>query len=404
MFYLPQLTTSDCGIACLKMILADLNKDRQYLFMPCDENHGQYSFKQLCNIAERNGLTLCGFKVKDKEELKKCNLPVIVRMTNDENSHHAVIVTKITSRVVHLVDPHLGKTKMKLFDFYERWDATGLFISHFEKTIYPYDSVEPLESKHKAMCFAMQIVSGILFALGVYFISPQIPYYYAVIFLGLGIVTELILRGYIFKLMSYVDEYLLNRFHDVASKDYYQYYIRCQEFKKTYLTTKLNVVYSLLVSVFIIVISVLNSPNNFPIAIAPVVLAGLECLIVQPKEEVVAQKLADQEEELRQNKNKEDVIMKVKLLQKKTYDYSKYKLVYKFIAILLFTMTSILSMSLTNSFTLLNLVFSLTIQMFLYQNLMPVFSSEKNILEVYKAKSKVNNMFYKSLHHKDEND
>ena len=204
--------------------------------------------------------------------------------------------------------------------------------------------------------------------------------------------------------MSYVDEYLLNRFHDVASKDYYQYYIRCQEFKKTYLTTKLNVVYSLLVSVFIIVISVLNSPNNFPIAIAPVVLAGLECLIVQPKEEVVAQKLADQEEELRQNKNKEDVIMKVKLLQKKTYDYSKYKLVYKFIAILLFTMTSILSMSLTNSFTLLNLVFSLTIQMFLYQNLMPVFSSEKNILEVYKAKSKVNNMFYKSLHHKDEND
>ena len=404
MFYLPQLTTSDCGIACLKMILADLNKDRQYLYMPCDENHGQYSFKQLCSIAKDNGLTLCGFKVEEKEELRKCNFPAIVRLSYDDDKHHAVIVTKMSNRTVHLIDPHFGKVKMKIYDFYEKWDSTGLFISHFERTVYPYDSIEPLELKHKACCFALQIISGILFALGVYFIQPNAPYYWAVIFIGLGVVVELILRGYIYKLMAYVDDYFLNRYHDVTSKDYYQYYVRCQEFKKTYLTTKLNVVYSFIISIFIMLISILNSVNNFPIVIAPILLASLECLLVQKKEEVEMQKIADQEEDLRQNKNKDEIIMKVKSLQKKAYDFSKYKLLYKFLSILLFIMTAILSMALTDTFTLINLIFSLTIQIFVYQNLLPVFSFEKNMSEVYKTKSKVNNMFYYCLHHKDEND
>ena len=91
MFYLPQLGKSDCGVACLKMILADLNKDRQYLFLPCDENHGMYSFKDLQDIAKCHGLTLAGFKVTDKEEIRKCNLPAIIRMTTKENCHHAVV-------------------------------------------------------------------------------------------------------------------------------------------------------------------------------------------------------------------------------------------------------------------------------------------------------------------------
>ena len=403
MFYLPQLTTSDCGIACLKMILADLNKDRQYLYMPCDENHGQYSFKQLSNIAANNGLTLCGFKVEEKDELIKCNFPAIVRLEFDENKHHAVIVAKMTKRSVYVIDPHFGKVKMKIYDFYEKWDGMGLFISHFERTVYPYDTIEPLEFKHKAICFMFQILSGLMFALGVYFIQPNAPYYWPVIFIGLGIVIELILRGYIYKLMSNVDEYFINRYHDVTSKDYYQYYIRCQEFKKTYLTTKLNVVYSLIVSLFIVIISLLNSINNFPLVVAPILLAGVECLLVSKREEIEMQKIADQEEELRKNKDKDEIIMKVKSLQKKAYDFSKYKLIYKFFSVLLFTMTAILSMALTDTFTLVNLIFSLTIQMFVYQNLVPVFSFEKNISEVYKTKSKVNNMFYYSLHLKDEN-
>ena len=404
MFYLPQLTTSDCGIACLKMILADLNKDPQYLHMPCDENHGQYSFKQICSVAKKNGLTLCGFKVTDKEEIRKCNFPAIVRMTNDEKSHHAVIVTKMSRDRVHLVDPHFGPMKMKVDDFFDKWDGTGLFISQFEKSQYPYDSLEPLEKKHKAMTFAMQIVSGILLALGVYFISPDTPYYMAVIFLGLGIVTDLLLRAYIFKLMTVVDNYFEERFQDLDNKNCYQYYIRCQEFKKTYLTTNLNVVYSLIVSLFIIAITLLNSRNNFPIVVAPILLSAFEYLFVSKREEIFAQKMADEEEELRTIRTKRDIQMKVNLLQKKAYDFSKYKLISKFIGVFLFTMTSILSMCLTSSFTLINLIFMLAIQIFIYQNLHTVFSHEKSKIEVYKAKSRISNMFYPSLHHNDEND
>ena len=32
MFYIPQIKKDDCGFACLKMVLANINKDKNYLF------------------------------------------------------------------------------------------------------------------------------------------------------------------------------------------------------------------------------------------------------------------------------------------------------------------------------------------------------------------------------------
>ena len=403
MFYLPQLGKSDCGVACLKMILADLNKDRQYLFLPCDENHGMYSFKDLQDIAKCHGLTLAGFKVTDKEEIRKCNLPAIIRMTTKENCHHAVVLTKVNKNSVVFIDPHIGKVKMKIDEFFVRWDATGLFVTKFEKQIYPYDSIEPLTLKHKIACLGLQILSGLLFASGVYFISPNGPYYIALILIGLGLIVELLLRGYLFKLMKHIDEYFLNRYHDVNDRNYYEYYVRCQNFKKTYLTTQLNIVYSFLVSAFIIFITIFNSPYNFPITIAPIVIAAIQCLICNKKEEVELQQMADDEEELKVNTKHNDMILKVKSLQKKAYDFSKIKLLMKFSCVLLFTMTSILSMALTGKITLIDLIFDLCIQAFVYQNLLPLFSFEKNTQEVLLSKARVSNVFYPHIHHIDEN-
>ena len=403
MFYLPQLTTNDCGVACLKMLLADLNKDRQYLFMPCDENHGSYSFKDLSILASRNGLNLEGFKVIDNEEILRFDLPVIVRMKLESGGHHAVILTKIHRRTVTFMDPHFGKRRMRIESFLEQFEGDGLLINNFEPTPYQYDTIEPLETKHKVFTFLLQILSGLLFATGVYFIQPNVPYFFAVIFIGLGLVTELLLRAYIFKLMKIVDEYFLDRYCDVLNKNYYEYYLRCQEFKKTYLSTRLSVVYALLVSIFIMVISIINTPANFPIVVAPIILSVIQCLVINKKETFEMQKMADEEEHLRRNKNSERMRINVAALQDKAYTFAKFNLIRKFFGVLLFAMTAILASALSDSFTLINIVFLLTVQLFIYQNLTPVFSYERNMEEVYKSKSKVNNMFYYKLHLKDEN-
>ena len=402
MYYVPQLGTSDCGVACLKMLLAHLNKDRRYLFMPCDENHGNYSYKDLTDIAKSNGVTLNGFKVEDKEEIIKCNLPAIVRIITKEEKHHAVLVTKVTKRKIYLMDPHVGEVTMKLADFYSKWDSTGLFVSEFNRCPYPFDKIEPLSNKHKITSYALQIISGICFAAGLYFINPNGPYVLPVVLIGLGLVLELVLRIYQYKLMSVVDNYFLQNYDIVPSKSYFDYYIRCQEFKKEYLTNGLNVIYSSLVSIFVIAITIFNSQYNLPLVVAPILLAATECLIYSKRENQTLQKLSDEESQLKGNKNKDDMLLKVKSMQKHAYDFSKNKLATKYIGILVFFLTSILVSVITDSFTLIDLIFSICIQIFLYQNLVPVFEEEKREEKLCVAKSKISNIFYNSIHLKDE--
>ena len=67
MFYISQLNESDCGFASLKMLLANLYQERDYLFIKQDEEHGPYSYFDLIKIAQNYNVTLEGFKFKNKQ-------------------------------------------------------------------------------------------------------------------------------------------------------------------------------------------------------------------------------------------------------------------------------------------------------------------------------------------------
>ena len=70
MYYIPQLSNSSCGVACLKMLLAIVQKDERYLYLSEEEEHGQYNYQDLVLIAERYDVTLFGAKIDDKDDLR----------------------------------------------------------------------------------------------------------------------------------------------------------------------------------------------------------------------------------------------------------------------------------------------------------------------------------------------
>lgn len=404
MYYVPQLSELDCGIACLKMLLAHFNHDERYLFMPVDENHGKYSYRDLEAIGAKNGITLKGFKVLDKTELLSNNKgPVIVRLKTTDKMGHAVVVSKINRRRAHILDPHMGEYNMRLDEFFTKWDSTGLFVSEFNKTPYPYNPIEPLPKKSRFLAFGLQVLSGISFAIGVYFMNPTGSYILSLTFLFIGILFELLLRLYLYKLMDKVDDYFIKNYDLVDSTNYYEYYIRSQEFKKRYLTYGFSLIYSVLVSIFMIVITIFNNPYNFPLVIAPIALSAIEVLSFNKKEERDEKLLAIQEECLKENDSQTHMIMKVKKLTKHAYDFSKQVLLKRYLGIILFFLMSILVAVLTKSFTLIEIIFSICIEYFIYQNLLPVFSLEQRRQEIVVSKAKLNNILESSVHHLDEN-
>ena len=46
-YFIPQIDQTDCGFACLKMLIAHLYEDERALFIKQDENHGPYNMSQI---------------------------------------------------------------------------------------------------------------------------------------------------------------------------------------------------------------------------------------------------------------------------------------------------------------------------------------------------------------------
>ena len=118
MFYIPQILKDDCGFACLKMVLAYMNKDKNYLYLPQDESHGFYSYSDLKELGYEKGINFTGFEVANKEELVSCSsFPLILSIELKNGAKHAVVVTKVKWKKVYYLDPRSGSTSMPLNKF-----------------------------------------------------------------------------------------------------------------------------------------------------------------------------------------------------------------------------------------------------------------------------------------------
>jgi hypothetical protein len=68
MFYISQMKQDDCGFASLKMLLANIYKNEDYLYLKQTEEHGPYNYFELIDIEKDYGLILSGCKATQKEE------------------------------------------------------------------------------------------------------------------------------------------------------------------------------------------------------------------------------------------------------------------------------------------------------------------------------------------------
>ena len=93
-YYCLQLNDYDCGYAVIKMLLANINNDKNYLFMKENITKKSYSLLELKKIGEKYNLNLKGFEVKD---FKLVNKFPFIALININKQNHYVLVNKITN-------------------------------------------------------------------------------------------------------------------------------------------------------------------------------------------------------------------------------------------------------------------------------------------------------------------
>ena len=112
-------------MACLKMLLAIVQKDEGYLFLNEDENHGPYSYKDLIVVAQRYDVTLLGAKYDDKDDLRHLNkFPVILTITLPDESVHALLISQRKGNRVRVHDPVVTGRRTRWLEVPSRRNAT----------------------------------------------------------------------------------------------------------------------------------------------------------------------------------------------------------------------------------------------------------------------------------------
>ena len=397
MYYIPQVTKSGCGFTCLKMLLAIAHKDERYLYLKEDENHSSYSYQDLLEIAQRYEVTLTGLKYEDKSDLRHFKeFPLILTVVHENEGPHAVLAVERKGKYLKIQDPARGVYWQKVEKFINDWDGTALAISHKEECPFTLRQIDAKDKKGEIVSYIFQALAAIFIALATFFVKPDGSFLLPLVFCTLSLTCEILLRTYLLRRMQKYDRYIRRFLPYIHRRDYYEFYKRGQEYKVSALTIGLNFIFYFLVVCLIITVSLINS-LSFVVSIGVALVCAItNALVLNPFKKTVGKELAMQENELRRVKEVDDMEMKVKTLEVKSYRYAYYEFASKIIVGAFFLIASFAICRLEKSFAITNLVFYTCVSFLIYQYLVPLFSYDQKLNENMVNKARINNLVHQN--------
>lgn len=175
-----QSSTTDCGFTCLKVLLANLNNDENYLLLE-NKKGTRYSFLDLINIGNKHDLELKGYQIDDLDLLSSFSLPLICQIKKNK-SEHIVILNKIRKNHYYLFDPSVGNIILNEDEFGELFMGNILIINNIHKK--KCELKKEQVNKNIIFSLIMNLLSSISFLCSLLFI---VDYLLFVVFLALGI-------------------------------------------------------------------------------------------------------------------------------------------------------------------------------------------------------------------------
>lgn len=397
MYYIPQVTKNGCGFACLKMLLAIAHHDERYLYIREDENHSFYSYQDLLEIAQRYEVTLVGRKYTDKSDLRHFrDFPLILTVTGENQSSHAVLAVARRGKHIKIQDPAKGVYWQKIDKFIQAWDGTALAISHIEDCPFTLRQIDASDKKGLVTSYIFQVLAAVFIALAILFIKPDGSFALPLILCALSLICEIILRIMLLKNMQKYDRYLRRFLPYVHRRDYFEFYKRGQDYKASSLTTGLNFIFYFLIVTLIIVVSLFNS-LSFVVSIGVAFVSAIAtALVLSPCKRTASKELIMQENELRKVKEVDDMEMKVKNLEIKSYRYAYYDFASKIVIGVFFLLASLVICRYEKTFAITNIIFYTCVSYLVYQYLVPLFSYDQKLNENMVNKVRINNLVHQN--------
>lgn len=381
MYYIPQITSNDCLFTAFKILLANVKKDEKYLYLQEDEKHGAYSLLEIIEKAKTFGLDLFGFESDDKKELKGCkNVPLILNIIRGEQGLHSVYVYKVTRTKVYYLDSDIGSIVMPLEKFVSIWDGTGLMMRHCEDV---KDDFEPIEivTKKNPISKIFQVISAACFIFGIYFMDDKTSFIIPFCLVIAGALFDVFTKLAQIRDMKNFDAETMEYLGKIKNRNFSEFLPRREKLKESLFSAKNNYMFYLISCAFVIFVILLNNPLHIACIFMPVVLATIQSLIISPIEKRKNFEIEQMEYKFGKEKSSIYAGKTLDQIEKEAYQYSYFILAKNGLGILLFSACSFITLKVLNGFNIINVFFLLFTEIFLYQNLLPIFSYESRKVE-----------------------
>ena len=258
-YFCYQGNDSDCGFASLKMLLAILSKDRNYLFLKKPSNKkSHFTIADLIKIGKGQGLELEPYKV-DSSGLLGMKTPFLALLSNN----HMVLIKSIKKKSVLVHDPAIGKRRIKkdkLVKEFAGYVIQAGTIETLQKCKDKEETILPIW--RNVVQYAFVSLIGAFLMIGFYLLEDANNFVLLIVFLVTIAISELVENWYLIKNIKYFDNKFLAKFFKDKinrNKDRYGDYI---EFKKTYFESNKSLALSLLLFFVLSVLLVLNDYHN----------------------------------------------------------------------------------------------------------------------------------------------
>ena len=390
-YFIPQIDQTDCGFACLKMLIAHLYEDENALFIKQDENHGPYTMLQIKEKGEKYGISLTGIEVTDKKSIKNLPFPFIAVLKKKNDLYHYVLVTKVKWGTIYYSDPDDGESSASYKAFFSLWVGNALIVDDFERQEIEFQGDLTKPNRKNFLTIIFQVISALCLCTGIYFIDEKTKIYIPLLFLVLALISEIILRVLLVKQMEKMDDDFMTGLN-ADRKKLYQVYTRYEDYKKKSISSKMNVVFTFLVILFMSFITLMNNIYNAFVVLVPLFIAIIDVKFVDSGLKEKDELICLDEREINGLKNIDVFKKQMEKIHLRGYKVAKLMLVKKYVYAGLIAVIALLTTVFNETFSLSYVIFYFAIGYMLleqYTNFMKYPEMEKEML---KSKVRLNNL------------
>lgn len=387
-YFIKQLGDKDCGITCLKMLLARIYKKKDFLFYPESNIDKSYSLSDLMKIAKTEGVNLSGYRLIKKEDIKKFkhqNLLLICKEKDEQT--HMVLVEKINKYKIVVKDPKRGIIKYKYKDFFKIWEGTLLEVIGITGSDFKIKNLKIVKTSTKIITNLVQIITYLFFAAALYFTNTNSNFLISLsLFLGFILMSVIFQRTLLFYIKKFDNDLLQNFYHlNTKFKDNYDDIVK---FKKLLIINPISLSSTILITLFSIIVLGINSYLNL-ISVGILILFLL-ILKLFTNNFLKNKSIELEKKEINlKKKNLTDEETKNLILEidNSTYDIAKFESLKKYIIIFLIIVLTLFLAALQNQVTLNFILFDFFIYLYISENLQKIIDYDKNIDELNYYKS-----------------